>query len=168
LCIDKLRACCIMYFNHLSHFSVYVNNTGGQDGPKHVAEVTDEDGYRSCKEAFHYQYRTFPQIYSSTSCSTSFLLWRKSPTGARAAPLLRLLYHSLTHTHTHTHSLSLPPPPSLSLSLSLSLSTWILWTTGQLVAEAATCATHNKHKRLNIQALSGFRTCSPSNLAAAT
>ena len=55
-----------------------------------------------------------------------------------------------THTHTHTHRVRL------------------LWKSGQIVAEAATYTTHNKHNNehpwpqqdtnLRFQQLSGFRT----------
>ena len=42
----------------------------------------------------------------------------------------------------------------------------LLWTSDQLVAEAATYTTHNKHKIRNIHALSEIRTRDPSSQAA--
>jgi hypothetical protein len=41
----------------------------------------------------------------------------------------------------------------------------LLWMTDQLVAEAATCTTHNKHKEANIHALRVIRTSDPSSPA---
>ena len=64
---------CILIILTFEYFYVYENKTVGQGGPKHVAEITDEDGYLNYKVAFHYQYRTLPQIYSSASCSITYL-----------------------------------------------------------------------------------------------
>ena len=53
------------------------------------------------------------------------ILWHNSPTRVQAASLFRYL----DHTNTHTHSVGL------------------LLASDQLVAEAATYTTHNKHNR---------------------
>ena len=54
------------------------------------------------------------------------------------SPLVRLLDHTHTHTHTHTHRVGL------------------LWTSDQLVAEAATYTTHTTHKRRTAMPSAGF------------
>jgi hypothetical protein len=62
-----------------------------------------------------------------------FFLWHNSPTRAKVAWLLKFL--DPTYIHTHTHTIRQRHPVGL------------LWTSDQLVAEAATYTTHNKHKR---------------------
>jgi hypothetical protein len=71
------------------------------------------------------------------------MLCRYCPTGAQAASLFRFLAHTVSTQHTHTHSVG------------------HLWTSDELVAKAATCTTHNKHKS-KIHVLSGIRTHNPS------
>jgi hypothetical protein len=53
--------------------------------------------------------------------------------------------HARTHAHTHTHT----QPVGL------------LWTSDQSVAEAATCTTHNKHKRSTPMPTARFETATP-------
>ena len=71
-----------------------------------------------------------------------FFLWRNRPNWASTTPLLRFPYH--THTHTHTNHAGL------------------LWTSDQLVTEAATYKTHNKHKRRTSMPSAGFELASPA------
>jgi hypothetical protein len=72
-------------------------------------------------------------------------LWCGSPHCTETV-LFRSFFTTHTHTHTHTHSVG------------------FLWTSDQLVLEAATCTT--KHN-MNVNALSKTRICDRSNQAAA-
>ena len=56
------------------------------------------------------------------------------------------IYISHTHTHTHTHT------PAVGL----------LWTSDQLVAEAATCTKHNQLNRRTLKPSAGFETLIPA------
>jgi hypothetical protein len=59
----------------------------------------------------------------------AFYLWRNRPNVAWSTSLLKFLDHTQLYTNTHPHQLGL------------------LWTSDHLVADVATCTTHNKHKR---------------------
>jgi hypothetical protein len=55
--------------------------------------------------------------------------------------------HAITHTHTHTHTHKVG----------------LLWTSDQVVADAATYTTHNKHKRQTSMTSVGFKPAIPAN-----
>jgi hypothetical protein len=75
---------------------------------------------------------------------SSFMIWCNNANWAYASSFLRFLDHKSLH---HTHAVGL------------------FWTSDQLVAEAATCTTHNKHKR-NSRAFNGIWTRDPTNQVA--
>ena len=76
----------------------------------------------------------------NVSSSLISCLWRNNPTQAWAASLLKFL----DHTQTHTHPVGL------------------LRTSDQIVAEAATYTTHNRHKRRTYMPSAGFEAAIPA------
>jgi hypothetical protein len=74
---------------------------------------------------------------------TNLFLWRNSPTPAQAVSLSMFLDHTQWHTHT----------------------VWIPWTTNESVAEVATYAKHNKHKRRISVPSAGLKPAIPAIVA---
>jgi hypothetical protein len=83
------------------------------------------------------------------SSSSSYSSSATAQLGPYTASLLRSLDLSLSHTHAHTHTHTVG----------------LLWTSAQLVREAATYTTNSKHET-NIHTFSGIRTRDCSNQAA--
>ena len=82
----------------------------------------------------------------------TFFLWRNSPTPAYAASLLRVLNDTHAHTGARAHAHTYP--------------VGLLWTSDQLVAEAAYLHNTQQTQQTNIHALGEIRNRDTRNLAA--